>query len=59
MLVGFRTQMNMQDPDDIKKANETQDQITLEQAEQGELVFDDLWDQDAIFGHEKGLSKNT
>ena len=57
VLVGFRTQMNMQDPDDIKKANETQDQITLEQAEQGELVFDDLWDQDAILAMRKDYQK--
>ena len=53
VLVGIRTQMNMQDPADIKKANELQDLVRVEQADPGELVFQDLWDRDAIMAMRK------
>ena len=56
-LVGFRTQMNMQDPEDIKQANALQDQIKLDQAEKGELVFKDLWDREAIMAQRKAYQK--
>ena len=56
-LVGFRTQMNMQDPEDIKQANALQDQIKLDQAEKGELVFKHLWDREAIMAQRKAYQK--
>ncbi len=55
VLVGFRTQMNMQDPEDIAAANKLQDLISLDQAEPGELVFTDRWDKDAILTMRKEL----
>ena len=55
VLVGIRTQMNMQDPADIKKANELQDLVRVEQADPGELVFTDLWNKEAIMAMRKEL----
>lgn len=55
VLVGFRTQMNMQDPDDILAANKLQDLIQVEQAEPGEMVFTDRWDKEAIMAMRKEL----
>ncbi len=53
VLVGFRTQMNMQDPADIKQANELQDLIQVEQTSSGELVYKDGWDREAMMAMRK------
>ena len=55
VLVGIRTQMNMQDPDDILEANKLQDLVQVAQAEPGELVFTDLWNKAAIMTMRKEL----
>lgn len=53
VLVGFRTQMNMQDPADIKQANALQDKIQVEQADRGEMVFADRWEPEEILALRK------
>ena len=55
VLVGIRTQMNMQNPADIKEANALQDLVRVEQADSGELVFTDRWDKEAIMAMRKEL----
>jgi hypothetical protein len=55
VLVGFRTQMNMQDRDDIAAANALQDLISVEQAEPGEMVFTDRWNKEEILALRKEL----
>ena len=55
VLVGIRTQMNMQDPADIKEANALQDLVRVEQADPGELLFTDRWDREAIMAMRKEL----
>lgn len=55
VLVGIRTQMNMQSPADIKEANALQDLVRVEQADSGELVFTDRWDKEAIMNMRKEL----
>ena len=55
VLVGFRTQMNMQDRDDIAAANALQDLISVSQAEPGEMVFTDRWNKEEILAMRKKL----
>ncbi len=47
MFAGFRTAMNANDPDDIKKANELQDQIQVSQADVGTFEIP-KWDLESL-----------
>ena len=47
VIVGFRTFMNANDPNDIKAANELQDKLAIEQAKVGSFEIPD-WDEASL-----------
>ncbi|OUT60868.1 MAG: hypothetical protein CBB71_06240 [Rhodopirellula sp. TMED11] len=47
VIVGFRTFMNANDPNDIKAANDLQDKIAIEQAKVGSFAIPD-WDEASL-----------
>ena len=57
VLVLVRTRVNMQDPEDLKKAGIVQDQIGLEQAEKGEFVAKNKYDMDEILAMRADYNK--
>ena len=52
-----RTQVNMQDPSDLAKAGEIQDQIQLEQEAKGEFVSPNKYDMDEILAMRADYNK--
>ena len=57
VLALVRTQVNMQDPEDLKKAGAIQDQIGLEQEAKGEFVSKNKYDMDEILAMRADYNK--
>ena len=57
VLALVRTRVNMQDPEDLKKAGAVQDQIDLEQAAKGEFVSTNKYDMDEILAMRADYNK--
>ena len=57
VLALVRTRVNMQDPEDLKKAGVVQDQIDLEQAAKGEFVSTNKYDMDEILAMRADYNK--
>jgi hypothetical protein len=57
VLALVRTRVNMQDPEDLKKAGAVQDQIDLEQSAKGEFVSTNNYDMDEILAMRADYNK--
>jgi len=57
VLALVRTRVNMQDPEDLKKAGVVQDKIGLEQAAKGEFVSTNKYDMDEILAMRADYNK--
>ena len=57
VLALVRTRVNMQDPEDLKKAGAVQDQIDLQQAAKGEFVSTNKYDIDEILAMRADYNK--
>ena len=57
VLALVRTRVNMQDPEDVKKAGAVQDQIDLQQAAKGEFVSTNNYDMDEILAMRADYNK--